>query len=231
MPANLTAVAIEFASQTAILFVLLWIMVKLQKLDQNVGYNFLKLLGVAAIASGLDLIPYFGHYVSVSALLLGVKTVTRSPYADVLFTVAISYALMFGVNLLIIGSLMGDLRPSAGTPREFEVTNREPAIKEDYPATAKTNPPAPTTAANPVKPNPAQLAEGVAKLFSLKGVTRNAARSVVTIQAGAKTYSIFIGESAMVQTPDGPIPVRFSSLDEDWVMFEVGGEKVRLPAR
>jgi hypothetical protein len=89
---NITILAwfIEFASQTVVLFALVWIMVKLQKLDQHFEFHFLKLLGVAALAGGLDMIPYFGHYLSVSALLLGIKFVTRSPYADVLFTVGIS---------------------------------------------------------------------------------------------------------------------------------------------
>ena len=103
---------IKFAFQTAILFAVVLILIKFQKLDQNVKFNFLKLLAVVALASGLDTIPDSGHYLSVTALLLGVKIATGSPYADVLFTVGISYALMFAVNLIIIGSLMGDLRPS-----------------------------------------------------------------------------------------------------------------------
>src|ERR1700690_966120 len=180
MPANLPALAIVFASQTAILFALLWILIKLQKLDQNLGYNFLQLLGVAALASGFDLIPYLGHYISVSPLLLGVQRVTRSPYADVLFTVAISYALMFGVNLFIIGSLMGDLRPSARDRREFEVTNRVETATAANQAVAKTNPPAPSAPTNSVGSDLAKPAEGVVRSFSIKGLSRNASRSVVT---------------------------------------------------
>src|SRR5208283_938023 len=110
---------IEFASQTAILLGLLWIMIKIQKLNQSVAYKFLGLLGAATLATGLDMVPYAGHGLAVAALLLCVKKVTRAPYIDVLFTVAISYALMFGVNLFILGSLMGDLRPSAGNSEEF----------------------------------------------------------------------------------------------------------------
>ena len=45
---------IEFALQTAILLGLLWGMIKIQKLDQRFEYNFLGLLGSAALATGLD---------------------------------------------------------------------------------------------------------------------------------------------------------------------------------
>jgi hypothetical protein len=33
-------------------------------------------------------------------------------FPDAAFTVAIAYALMFGVNVFLLASLMGDLRPS-----------------------------------------------------------------------------------------------------------------------
>ena len=79
MHINILAWFITFASQTMILFVVVWIMIKLQKLDQNFKFHFLKVLGVAALASGLDMIPYFGHYISVSALLLGIKMNLLNP--------------------------------------------------------------------------------------------------------------------------------------------------------
>ena len=78
----------EFASRTTILFAVVMILIKLQKLDQHLQFHFLKVLAVVALASGLDMIPYFGHYISVFVLLLGIKLVTDSSYTDVLFTVA-----------------------------------------------------------------------------------------------------------------------------------------------
>jgi hypothetical protein len=285
---------IEFAIQTAILLGLLWGMIKIQKLDQRFEYNFLGLLGAAALATGLDQILqltlghfigiYFASYIStpivVAALLLCVKKVTHAPYVDVVFTVAISYALLFGVNLFILESLMGDLRPSARNPDEFGIVTQQQEIKKEYqtaiktnlpapkanppapsaPAKSikaaeksapKTNPPAPSASTNLVKPpgeaasktnqpaqstptnpaaqSPAKPVEAIAKYFAVKGVTQNAAKSAVTIQAGTKIYTIFLGETALMQTPDGPIPVRFKDLGEDWVVLEINGEPAKLP--
>jgi len=125
---------IEFAIQTVVLLGLLWGMIKIQKLDQRFAYNFLGLLGTAALTTGLDQILqltvgrfigiYFASYISTpivcTVLLLCLKKVTQAPYVDVLFTAFISYALLFGVNLFILGSLMGELRPSARNSEEFE---------------------------------------------------------------------------------------------------------------
>ena len=292
---------IEFVVQTAILLGLLWGMIKIQKLDQHTTYRFLGLLVAAVLATGLDMIPYAGHYLAVAALLLCIKKTTGAPYVDVLFTVAISYALMFGVNLFILGSLMGDLRPSARNSEEFEIVTQQQEIKKEYPTAIKTNlpgpktnPPAPGAPAKPIKPaekaapktnppgpsvptnaikpakgaapgtnppapgastnlvkppeatapktnQPAQSAptnaappvpakpvEVVAKYFTIKGVTRNAAKSAVTIQTKAKIYTIFLGETALMQTPDGPIPVRLIDLGEDWVVLEINGEPAKF---
>ena len=280
MSGTLLRLLIEFALQTAILLGLLWGMIKIQKLDQHTTYRFLWLLGAAALATGLDMIPYAGHYLAVSALLLCIKKTTGAPYADVLFTVAISYALMFGVNLFILGSLMGDLRPSARDSEEFEIVTQQQETKKEYPTAIKTNlpaqkanPPAPSAPANSTKPakgaaprtnppapsastnsgkppaeaapktnqpaqsastnsasqSPAKPVEALAKYFVVKGVTRNAAKSAVTIQTRAKIYTVFLGETTLMQTPDGPIPVRFKDLGEDWVVLEINGEQALLP--
>jgi hypothetical protein len=248
-------------------------MIKIQKLDQRFEYNFLGLLGSAALATGLDQILqmtlghfigiYFASYIStpivITVLLLCLKKVTHAPYVDVLFTVAISYALLFGVNLFILESLMGDLRPSARNSDEFEVvTQQQQEIKKEHQTAIKTNlpvpkanPPAPSAPANSIKPakgaapktnqpaqsaptnsisqSPAKPVEAIAKYFAIKGVTRNAAKSAVTIQTGAKIYTVFLGETALMQTPDGPIPVRFNDLGEDWVVLEINGEPAKFP--
>jgi hypothetical protein len=272
MSGTLLSRLIEFALQTAILLGLLWGMIKIQKLDQRFEYNFLGLLGSAALATGLDQILqmtlghfigiYFASYIStpivVAVLLLCLKKVTHAPYVDVVFTVAISYALLFGVNLFILESLMGDLRPSARNSEEFEIVTQQQVIKKEYQTAIKTNlsapkanpaaPSAPTNSTKPVKEaapmtnlpapsastnsasqSPAKPVEALAKYFVIKGVTRTAAKSAVTIQAGTKIYTVFLGETALMQTPDGPIPVRFKDLSEDWVVLEINGEPAKLP--
>ena len=220
---------VAFVIQTVILFGLVLALIKFQKLDQHDGYHFLKVLAVVALASGLNLIPYFGRYLSGLALLLGIKFVTRSPYVDVAFTVAISYAIMFLVKLFLIGALMGDLRPSAretGTPGQYESVPEEPAVETEPEAIAKTNAPA----LHPAPPVSAQPAPAGAGHLTIKGITRNAAKSVVIVDTGVKTYSLFLGDSLDLQTADGTLHVRFDNLDADWVTLNVDGKPVKFPA-
>jgi hypothetical protein len=233
MNINYLAWIITFASQTAILFALVFILIKFQKLDQHDGFHFLKVLGVCALSGGLDMIPYFGHYISVAALLLGIKLVTGSPYADVLFTVGISYALMFGVNLFIIGSLMGDLRPSARDAREpaqYGDTSPEQTVETEPAKVAKTNPPASAAFSSaapriPAKPEPARVTR-----YTIKGLSRNGAKSVVTVDTGTKAYTLFLGDTLNMQTAAGTNRVRFDNVDADWVTLNIDGKPMKLPA-
>ena len=235
-PVGITILAwfIEFASQTAILLALVWVLIKFQKLDQDDGFHFLKVLGVVALSGGPNLVPYFGHYISVTALLVGLKLVTRSPYTDVLFTTAISYALMFCANLFIIGALMGDLRPSArdaGTAGQAEVTPPQAQTIEPEPEpVAPTNPPAPPPAPPAASQVSVKPASAVAGHLVVKGLIRNGAKSVVTLDAGGKVYTLFLGDSLDLQTAGGTSRVRFDNLDADGVTLNIDGKPVKLPA-
>jgi hypothetical protein len=82
-----------------------------------------------------------------------------------------------------------------------------------------------------VQPGPVKPVEVISKYFTVKGVTRNGANSAVTIQSGTKISTAFLGEAVLMQTPDGPISVRFSDLGEDSVTLEINGEqaKFRIP--
>ena len=131
---------IEFAVQTVFLFVALWIMIKIQKLD----YNFPGLLGTAAIVSGLDqaldtvlghfLGIYLANYISTPiilvVLIICVSKVTHADRVDVMFTIMVGYALMFGMNLWLFGALLGDLRPPAGNSKEFDAAMQQPETNE-----------------------------------------------------------------------------------------------------
>ena len=264
---------VEFAVRTAILLGLLWLMIKLQKLDRKFDYKFSGLLGMAALASGLDMIPYVGHPLAVLVLLVGVKKVIRADYVDAFFTVAIPYALVFVVGLFILSPLMGNLRSAVENTNKFEAVTPRQEIKAEKPTVSLTNPPALKTnppvsgmATNPVKPDlarpiaaaapktnppvqttsqpatsaptnlavqpgPVKPVEVISKYFTVKGVTRNGANSAVTIQSGTKISTAFLGEAVLMQTPDGPISVRFSDLGEDSVTLEINGEqaKFRIP--
>ena len=151
--------AIHFGIQTVFLVAGLWIMIKLQKYD----YNVLGLIGSAILASGVDMIPFAGHYLSVSVLLFCIrKVIVADSYTDTLFTVGIGYALMFCMNLFLIASLMGDLRPpivkaetreTDGENQPAATTNRaSPATAETAPATKakEKSAPADSSAKTPV---------------------------------------------------------------------------------
>jgi hypothetical protein len=116
--------------------------------------------------------------------------------------------------------------PMTNLPAPGASTN---PVKPPEAAATKTNQSAQSTPTNAVSPGPAKPVEEIAKYFAIKGVTRNAAKSAVTIQSGAKIYTIFLGETDLMQTPDGPIPVRFKDLGEDWVVLEINGEPAKLP--
>jgi hypothetical protein len=233
MNVNTVAWFIKFASQTAILFGLVWIMIKLQHLDQHDGFHILKVLGVVVFTGGLNMIPYIGHYLAVSALLVGIKKVTGSPYADVLFTVGLSYALMFAINIFIIMSLMGDLRPSTGDAGRLErvaYMPEEQTVDSKPETIAATNPPVPPAASHPAsqvsaKPMPANPGQWI-----IKGLSRNGARSVVTIDTGVKAYTLFLGDTVKMQAAGGTNEVRFDKLDADWVSLNVDGKPVKLSA-
>jgi hypothetical protein len=209
-------------------------LIKLQKLDQNDSYHFMKVVGVIALASGLNLVPYFGRYLSSLTLALGLKMVTRSPYVDVAFTIVISGGIMFLVNLFIIGTLMGDLRPSMnddGDAGPSVSATQEPASDAEPEAVAPTNPPAhPAAAPAAAKPAPAKPAPAGPKHLAIKGLTRNGAKSVIIIDSGLKTYTLFLGDSAAMETADGTKSVRFESLDADSVTLNVDGQPLKLSA-
>src|SRR5208282_499739 len=144
-------VFIEFAVQTVFLFGALWIMIKIQKLD----YNFPGLLGAAAIVSGLDraLDTVLGHFlgnylatyisapITLIVLIICISKVTHADRVDVMFTIVVGYALMFGMNLWLFGALLGDLRPSAGNPGEFGTVTQQPETNKVNQTAIKTNQP------------------------------------------------------------------------------------------
>jgi len=167
MLAALPFLAIEFVARSVVLLGLLWLMIKLQRFDRKYEYRFTGLIGVALLASGLDMVPHGGHFLAVPVLLVGVKKVTHADYVESLFTITIPYALILGVNLFLMGSFMGDLRTRIDNASVFRIireprliyqpgkpgiTNTHPqALQTNLPG-LQTNLPAPRSATNQTKP-------------------------------------------------------------------------------
>jgi len=234
---------IEFVVQTVIFCALLWIMIKIQKLDQHFEFRFVGVLGTAALVTGVDILldrtaghflgEYLASYITVpitsTVLVVCLKKVTGADLVDIIFTGAIAYALMFAVNLFILGSLMGNLRPATKNPDEFETATQRQEMMVPAPSVPQTNPRVAIPPTNATIPSPAKSPEKIAANLSVKGVTRNGAQSAVSLQTESRGYTLFLGESITMQTADGPLPVHFKELGKDWVILEIGGESVKLP--
>jgi hypothetical protein len=118
----------------------------------------------------------------------------------------------------------GDAGPSVSA-------TQEPASDAEPEAVAPTNPPAhPAAAPAAAKPAPAKPAPAGPKHLAIKGLTRNGAKSVIIIDSGLKTYTLFLGDSAAMETADGTKSVRFESLDADSVTLNVDGQPLKLSA-
>ncbi len=228
---DLIAWIIGFAANTVVLTALLWIMVKLQKLN----YVFLGLLGSAALACALDTLPYFGHYLAVAVLYLCIWKVTQaSLMPDAVFTVAVSYALMFAVKVCLLTMLIGDLRPAAVTGDLADEGDETPAAETATNALSHVADAA--TAASQMKPGSAQKknsksADEILKDITVKGATENGAKSMLIISTEKKIYTLTTSEQTAVQTASGSCRMRLMSVDPVWAVVWVNGEKAFLRIR
>lgn len=246
--------AVEFLIDAAFLLVALWIMIKIQKLE----YTVIGLLGTAALTSLLETIldPLLGVYFSspiiVLVLTFCVWKLTRADMVDVGYTVGVGFALILGMNLFLLGALMGDLRPSARQENSFDeemhevAANHRPALanEPERPASASDRAPETVVAAarnqstNSVravrqpKPSTAKSTDEIARLFTLKSVTMNGNNSMAIISTGVKSYTILLGESIAMRTSgSNSAVVRCQAIEEDSVLLDVDGHSVALPLR
>ena len=271
MPADTLLAFVEYAIRTAIFFVLLGLLIKVQRFDRRFQFKFSRLLGAAALVVGLYWLLHQGLGPSIGfrrsaciaapiaffILWYSVKRITRADYVETFYTVVVSAGLMLAIKLFFLGTLAGQLHTFAHHLEELvqrappgsqkqnlanHATNAaasgtNPAVVR---ATANSPKPALTNGAEtgasasdtgdvvatPVPPKPVPA---IFRSYIVTGVTRNGANSAVTIQAGARTYTLFLGESVLTQTPQGPVSVRFSDLGRDAVTLEINGEAAKFP--
>lgn len=200
--AYFVGLAVVTAAQWLVYTGLLWGMIKVQKLN----YNALGLFGSSLAATLVGLIPYGGSYLSYVVLVLCLWKCTKAEIVpDVVFTVIIAGALMFCVNLWVIGALMGDLRPgfahardSAGTD-ESEMADMDLAEEDE-----ESNSPA---AAVPVATN-AILPKAFSGTLALKGITFSSTRPSVMISDGTSVHIVGKGETFTATLPQGRTRLR-----------------------
>lgn len=219
MLAHVIALLVGITVQTAFLLLAFWIMIKLQGLN----YNFLGLLGVAALVGGLDQIldtilgHFLGFYLASSisspiilvAAFIGIKKLTEADKTDVMFTVAVGYALCFAMNMWLIGALLGDLRLPAKDSSFTESDQTLPSVEE--------------TNAAPPPPVVKAAATNILKGLTIKGATQNGNKSSVTLFVDGKIYTIYSGDTTLVPMDGKLAPVKLEKVEAHSLTLNVNG--------
>jgi hypothetical protein len=213
---------IQFVIQTAFITLALWIMIKLQKFQ----FNFPGLVGSAALATIVDFIPFVGHYLAVTVLFLCISKVTREKGGDVIFTVGVSYALTFGMNLFLLSSMMGDLRVHArsrdGAPVSAAVGNLTGDEEKKTNGVATINKPV------VVEPAPVKVRVPPPEGLVLKGVVNGAKTASVMLLAGEKTYTLFVGDSTHIALGKDSPEVTLVSVKAATAVLNIDGQEVEI---
>ncbi|HTD68291.1 MAG TPA: hypothetical protein VK846_17335 [Candidatus Limnocylindria bacterium] len=191
---------------------LLWLMIKIQKLN----YNLLGLFASSLLATGLGYIPLVGQYVGWAVLVLCLWKCTGADIApDVLFTVGVAGALMFCVNLFAIGALMGSLAlagPMFGemaddmsNDESFAEVDEEDDEEEESDGTTntvrvagapwRTNAPGAGTKSAPRKASVASATRGTPATTTMTSVASRALAAQLTLKGVGVNGS---GRSAMI---------------------------------
>jgi hypothetical protein len=223
--------AIEWAIQTVFLTIALWVLVKLQKFQ----FTFLGLLGSAAVASVFDLIPLVGHYLAVTALFLCMMKATREDRFSLIFTVGVSYALTFGMNLFLLSSLMGDLnnlrvkaRGRDAVPSTFQPFETDDLYMNDTVQTTNATSEKTAVDAKPLGASSASSQPEKPNGLELRGIINGPKAASVMISAGSKTYSLFPGDTVHAEIETGTQEIRLLKVIKNTAVLSVDGQEVRL---
>jgi hypothetical protein len=219
------ALPVTFGFRFVVLLVFLRIMIHFQKMN----FTWLPLVGAAFLAAALDMVPLVGHYLAVPVLYLCIWKITQCElYPDAVFTVVLSYALMYMTTLIFLAYMPVPKFHTASSQDDFDfMTNNAPAVAVVQPTNQVTDAtPAPAAPA-PASP-PDNNANKIAADISVKGVS-GGANGLVTIQYGKKNYIISLGEGVSISTDQGLASVRFVGTDGDVVKLAINGQTVRCP--
>jgi len=200
---------------------LLWIMIKIQKLN----YNFFGLLASSAAASLIGLIPYAGPYLAQAVLVFCLWKCTGADIMpDVIFTTSIARALMFCINLWVLGALMGDLRPDLAAARELDAPAKEMnADAEDDDDDESGELANRTNRSKALPAGKESKARPAIKGLVFKGVSLRSAQPLAMFAVGGRVYTVAAGEAVMVQISQTNLPIRCEQITRDSVVLTIGG--------
>lgn len=222
---------------------LLWIMIKIQKLN----YNLPGLLGSSLLATALDQIPVVGIYLGFAVLVFCIWKCTGAEISpDVLFTVGVAGALMFCVNLFLLGSLMGDLRGSPALADgdfadEVDGIKMETELEEEFAGETVVTIPATNwmqtnrVQSVPVKitavtstPAPMRDANTLPVQLTVKGISMNGAQRSAMIADGHGIRDIRLGDSFAINSDKGRMVLVCEEITGSSVILAAEGTRVKL---
>ena len=222
MMSDILAYGVEGGLRFVLYTIILWFMIKIQKFN----YNWPGLLLVSGASIAISYIPWAGAYLAYPVLVFGLHSVTRASIApDIIFTVGITRAIMFCVNLFVIGALMGDLRPDLNASarsddsEDVEMADTEEGEQEEEQETpfrsAGTNAHTLIASSHPK-----------AKDLALRGISVNATRALAIISTGRNYHTISTGECFSAQSG---AKVRCEEITKTFVLLTIdGADKIRL---
>jgi hypothetical protein len=219
MLSDILACGVEGLIRFVLYTIILWIMIKIQKFN----YNWPGLLLVSGASIAISYVPWAGVYLSYPVLVFGLHTLTRASIApDIIFTVGITRAVMFVVQLFLIGSLMGDLRPdlsaNARTDEDEEVEMADTEDTEEEEATSK---PASTNAFTLIGSTHPK-----AKDLTLRGVSINSSKALAIVSTGRSFQTISTGEWFTVQSG---AKIRCDEITKSFVLLTIDdADQIRL---
>jgi hypothetical protein len=234
---------------------LLWMMIKLQKMN----YNLLGLLGSSLLASACDYIPIVGCYLGWAVLVICLWKCTGADIApDVLFTVGVAGALMFCVNLFVIGWLMGNLsmispsladygpgdktEMSAGMDGDEEdedgETNRVATVAAAAPAPKPASkfggwfrPSAPAPVATTVTNSAPKDIGNLPTQLTIKGISVSPSHKSAMIANGRQIHDVRVGDSFAVNSDKGRVTLVCEDITQSAVILAADGTRMKLTLR
>jgi hypothetical protein len=212
-----TLTALGLAAGWLVYTAVLWLLLKIQRLN----YTRRGLFTSTAAAVAVQQIPWVGGYLSVPVLFFCVWKSTKADLVpDVVFTVVITGALMFCVNLWVLGSLLERVRPSLAT-----ATLEEPQVVAAKPP---TNVPVVRATAAPVAPKRNYDNLGL----NVRGIMLQSGKPAAMISWARGIIQLSPGETCSLETRDGYALIHCDSVSEKTVALTLGGQdKLTLTLR